>query len=111
MGKLLGEILLDRTFVKVMVVYVSKERYLQVVMNLLRDQSLAIQTDAFHIFKIFVANPRKPARVQQILHQNKDRIVKLLEVFIASKREDKACAKDVCAIISKLHALEKPVGD
>mmetsp|Transcript_26985 Transcript_26985/g.75282 ORF Transcript_26985/g.75282 Transcript_26985/m.75282 type:complete len:370 (-) Transcript_26985:178-1287(-) len=102
---LLGEILLDRTFVDVMCVYVGKERSLRVVMNLLRDKSLAVQTDAFHVFKIFVANPHKPRRVQRILYQNKDRIVKLLEAFRASKQDDDACANDACAIIGMLHDL------
>jgi len=107
---LLGEILLDRTFVDVMCVYVGKERSLRVVMNLLRDKSLAVQTDAFHVFKIFVANPHKPRRVQRILYQNKDRIVKLLEAFRASKQDDDACANDACAIIGMLQKLENSTG-
>jgi len=104
--RLLGEILLDHSFVDVRCVYVGKEGNLQIVMNLLRDESLAVQTDAFHIFKLFVANPRKPGRVQRILHQNKGRIVKWLEAFQASKHDDEVCANDACAMIGMMHDLD-----
>merc|ERR1719181_2568156 len=57
--RLLGEILLDRRFMKVMLSYVSDEQFLQIHMNLLRNCSKAIQADAFHVFKIFAANPNK----------------------------------------------------
>jgi len=38
----------------------------QVVMNALRDRSRSIQFEAFHIFKIFVANPNKHPEVTRL---------------------------------------------
>eukprot|EP00438_Fugacium_kawagutii_P023581 Skav217381 [mRNA] locus=scaffold4362:12860:13450:- [translate_table: standard] len=52
--------------------YVSHEQHLKIVMNLLLADSHAIQAEAFHLFKIFVVNPHKPLRIQQILVKNKE---------------------------------------
>lgn len=35
--------------------------------QLLRDKSKTIQHEAFHVFKVFVANPNKPADIVDIL--------------------------------------------
>lgn len=50
-AQLLGELLLDRANVKVMMRYVSDARNLQLMMNLLKDSSRSIQFEAFHVFK------------------------------------------------------------
>ncbi|RHY26302.1 hypothetical protein DYB32_007749, partial [Aphanomyces invadans] len=54
---------------------------LKIMMNLLRDTSANIQFEAFHVFKVFVANPKKPNEVTQILLNNKDKLVAYLEKF------------------------------
>mmetsp|Transcript_11045 Transcript_11045/g.20041 ORF Transcript_11045/g.20041 Transcript_11045/m.20041 type:complete len:377 (+) Transcript_11045:70-1200(+) len=106
--KLLSEILLDRHFTKVMLQYIGNVSFLQIHMNLLRDESQAIQFEAFHVFKIFVANPQKPAQIQQILFQNKERLLKLLDKLRATRADDKRFADDKRTVISKLQALEAP---
>jgi len=108
--KLLSEILLDRNFTKVMLLYIGNVNFLQIHMNLLRDESQAIQFEAFHVFKIFVANPQKPPRVQQILFQNKERLLKLLENLRPTRADDKRFLDDKKTVISKLQALEAPPG-
>jgi len=102
--RLLGEILLDRCFMRVMLSYVSDEQFLQIHMNLLRDDSKAIQADAFHVFKIFAANPNKPLRVHQILLKNRERLVKLLDKL--GKEGDESFAQDRKAVVQALRALE-----
>lgn len=79
--KLLGEILLDRTNYAVMTRYIANEDNLKTMMNLLRDKSKNIQFEAFHVFKIFVANPRKPAPIEAILRRNKDKLLNFLRAF------------------------------
>mmetsp|Transcript_98947 Transcript_98947/g.288568 ORF Transcript_98947/g.288568 Transcript_98947/m.288568 type:complete len:409 (+) Transcript_98947:217-1443(+) len=107
--RLLSEVLLDRNFMQVMIEYVGNDLFLQIHMNLLRASSRAIQLEAFHIFKIFVANPNKPQRVQQILFRNKDRLVKLL-VSAGKKREsDKNLMQDLKTVVGVLQALGSPV--
>jgi calcium binding protein 39 len=39
-------------------------------MNLLKDDSRNIQFEAFHVFKVFVANPHKPEAIAEILQRN-----------------------------------------
>ena len=50
--QLLGELLLDRSNVKVMMRYVSNSKNLQMMMMLLKDNSRSIQFEAFHVFKV-----------------------------------------------------------
>ena len=66
-------------------------------MNLLRDPSASIQYEAFHVFKIFVANPRKSEHVMDVLLRNRERLLTFLEGFLKQReaqdehfREEKA---------------------
>lgn len=104
--RLLGEILLDRSFMKVMLAYVSNEQYLPFHMNLLRENSKVLQVDAFHIFKIFAVNPQKPQRVQQILYKNRERLIKLIGTLKPIKREDASFQDEQAAVIQALMHLE-----
>jgi len=114
--RLLGDTLLDRNFMEVMLTYVANESFLQIHMNLLRDSSRTIQVDAFHIFKIFVANPHKPYRVVAILCKNRERLLKLLLALragntTAGKRHEKGSKnlnEDLYAIIEALEVLQLP---
>jgi calcium binding protein 39 len=49
---LLGELLLDRSNVKVMVRFVSEVQHLMMLMMLLKDSSRSTQFEAFHVFKV-----------------------------------------------------------
>lgn len=55
------------------------------MMNLLRDTSANIQFEAFHVFKVFVANPKKPDAISQILLNNREKLVAYLKNFQNSK--------------------------
>ena len=79
--KLLGELLLDRANVKAMMLYVSDVGNLKLMMNLLKDSSKSIQFEAFHVFKVFVANPNKTRPVTEVLLNNKDKLLDYLETF------------------------------
>eukprot|EP00767_Chilomastix_cuspidata_P001173 gnl/Chilomastix_cuspidata/1367.p1 GENE.gnl/Chilomastix_cuspidata/1367~~gnl/Chilomastix_cuspidata/1367.p1 ORF type:complete len:333 (+),score=171.78 gnl/Chilomastix_cuspidata/1367:32-1030(+) len=83
--KLLGELLLERYNYDVMLRYVESAENLKVAMRLLRDQYAAIQFEAFHVFKVFVANPNKTDAVKHLLVQNR----RLLIEFLAHFQEDK----------------------
>lgn len=79
--KLLGEILLDRANFNVMTRYIADEGNLKMMMNMLRDKSKNIQFEAFHVFKVFVANPKKPPQIESILRRNKDKLLVFLKNF------------------------------
>lgn len=79
--KLLGELLLDKANFGIMTKYISHSSNLKLMMNLLRDKSKSIQFEAFHVFKVFVANPNKPETISEILIKNKDKLLKFLSKF------------------------------
>ncbi|KAL3508419.1 hypothetical protein ACH5RR_027820 [Cinchona calisaya] len=103
--KLLGDILLDRSNSAVMVCYVSSKDNLRILMNLLRESSKSIQLDAFHVFKLFVANQNKPSDIINILVANRS---KLLRFFASFKidREDEAFEADKAQVIMEISELE-----
>lgn len=83
--KLLGEILLDRANYSIMTLYVDSPDNLKLTMTLLRDKSKNIQYEAFHVFKVFVANPKKSAAVEKLLVKNKQQLL----VFLPKFHEDR----------------------
>ncbi|KAF8717599.1 hypothetical protein AX14_012110 [Amanita brunnescens Koide BX004] len=86
--KLLGEILLDRANFNVMTQYIANESNLKMMMNLLRDKSKNIQFEAFHVFKVFVANPKKPPQIEAILRRNKEKLLIFLKGFHNDKDDE-----------------------
>jgi len=86
--KLLGEILLDRANFSVMTRYIADEGNLKMMMNMLRDKSKNIQFEAFHVFKVFVANPKKPPQIETILRRNKDKLLVFLKNFHNDKEDE-----------------------
>ena len=88
--KLLGEILLDRASGEVMMKYISKAENLCLMMNLLRDDAKSIQYEAFHVFKVFVANPNRPLAVTSILEANKEKLMHFLGKFHEERDKDGA---------------------
>jgi hypothetical protein len=86
--KLLGELLLDREHFDLMVGFIQRTRHLRAVMTLLRSKQSAIQFEAFHVFKIFVANPRKPDPIVEVLVANKDKLVSFLRGLQNDRQDD-----------------------
>merc|ERR1712190_419248 len=69
-------------------------------MNLLFEW--ASQFEAFQVLKIFVANPNKPPRVQQILHKNKERLMALLSAIHKNRPDDEQLSKDMDNVVRLL---------
>ncbi len=84
--KLLGELLLDRSNYTVMTKFISNPENLKLMMNLLREKSKNIQFEAFHVFKIFIANPNKTKPILDILYKNKEKLI----VFLGNFHNDKS---------------------
>jgi len=88
--KLLGELLLNRSNFNVMMRYINDPNNLKIVMNLLRANTKDIQLEAFHVFKIFVANPKKSRSVLDILLRNRGKLIEFLKKFHNSKGDKDA---------------------
>lgn len=83
--KLLSDFLLEPPNSHIMKQYILEIRYLKVVMTLLKDSSKNIQLSAFHIFKVFVANPNKTQEIKIILAKNCERLLDLLRSLSVGK--------------------------
>lgn len=104
--QLLSTILLTRSNYSVMIRYVSNRSNLIAIMILLRDASAHITLDAFHVFKIFVANPNKPPEIVRILTENKVKLVKYLSGLHKEKEENDEQFRDEKALVlATLEAL------
>ncbi|XP_020596213.1 putative MO25-like protein At5g47540 [Phalaenopsis equestris] len=102
--KLLGDMLVERSNSDVMTRYVSSKDNLIVPMNLLRDKSRTIQIDAFHVFKLFVANQNKPTEIGTILMTNKSKILRLLGALTLDK-DDEQFEADKTEVMREIAAL------
>jgi len=105
--RLLGELLLERANFGTMMKYISDRENLKVLMSLLRSKKSRIQIEAFHVFKVFVANPRKPDNITLILFNNKDKLVNYLRNFHNDKDDDQF-TEEKALIIDTLLGLTKP---
>jgi len=103
--KLLGEILLDRANYSVMLAYVDSPEHLKLTMNLLRDKSKNIQYEAFHVFKVFVANPKKSKAVQDILLKNREKLLVFLPKFHEDRKDDEQFVDEKSFLMKQIREL------
>jgi calcium binding protein 39 len=99
--KIIRDILTERTNFKVMMKYVTTEDCLQVMIALITGKSVAIKNDAFHVFKIFVLNPRKTEPIIALLCAKKPKLLAALQTLNANAETDK--------VASLLEALTPPL--
>jgi len=102
---LLTTIMLDRPFMESMIQFVSMDEFLVKTLVLLGNPSKVVQYETFHLFKIFAANPRKPARVSKLLINNGERIMRILEQIEQDRLDDTEFKQDKQAVVAKLKAL------
>ena len=105
--KLLGELLVVRKFRKIMAIYVNRKENLMPIMKLLRAKSNNIQFEAFHVFKIFVANPNKEERVEYVFKSNVQKLIKFMNKFLNDKcTEDEDLYDERNTVIETLKEME-----
>jgi calcium binding protein 39 len=104
--KLLGELLLDRHNFTVMTRYISNPDNLKLMMNMLKEKSRNIQFEAFHVFKVFVANPNKPRPIQEILLRNRDKLVEFLSKFHNDRSEDDQFNDEKAYLIKQIKEMK-----
>ncbi|GAX09906.1 calcium binding protein 39 [Fistulifera solaris] len=104
--QILSTVLLTRSNYSIMIEFVASKTNLILIMKLLRDTSPHITLDAFHVFKVFVANPNKPAEVLQILRDNQVKLATYLTSLHQEKEETDTQFRDEKAlIIATIQAL------
>ena len=104
--QILSIVLLTRSNYAVMIKYVNSRTNLILVMKLLRDTSPHITLDAFHVFKVFVANPNKIPEVEKILRDNSQKLCSYLETLHCDKESsDQQFADEKRLIIATIRDL------
>ena len=104
--QILSTVLLTRSNYNVMIRYIASKSNLMMIMLLLRDTSPHITLDAFHVFKIFVANPNKPPEIVKILSDNKVKLCKYIESLHKDREESDPQFRDEKAlVITTIEAL------
>ncbi|KAF3838009.1 hypothetical protein F7725_009776 [Dissostichus mawsoni] len=88
--------------------YISRAENLKLMMNLLRDNSRNIQFEAFHVFKVFVANPNKTQPVLDILLKNQTKLVEFLSHFQTDRSEDEQFCDEKNYLIKQIRDLKRP---
>jgi len=99
--RLLHEILTEPENFGVMMKYIADRENLKLMMQMLKDKSQAIQFEAFHVFKVFVANPQQTYPVKVVLWNNQKKLTKVLENF-EQQLEDKEL------VLDRLSAMTRP---
>ena len=107
--KLLADILLDRTHYDFMVNYIKDPDNLKIAMNLLRDSRRMIAYEAFHVFKIFVADPEKSYGVKKILIMNRSRLLSFLENFLSDRSQECQFSDEKAYLVRTIEQLPSTV--
>lgn len=79
--KLLASLIVVRSNNQFMNLYINSPENLKLIMTLMTDKSKNLQHEAFNVFKVMVANPRKSKPVSDILMKNRDKLLKYFENF------------------------------
>lgn len=103
--KLLGELLLDRSNYVVMTQYVASGDNLKLTMNLLKDDRKMVQYEAFHVFKVFVANPNKSDEVRRLLIKNRSRLLRFLPNFLDGRTDDDQFLDEKSFLVRQIELL------
>lgn len=104
--KLLSEFLFEPQNSHIMKRYILEVRYLKVIMTLLKDSSKNIQLSAFHIFKVFAANPNKPPEIIAILVKNREKLLTVLQSLPINKGgEDEQLEEEKDMIVKEIERL------
>ncbi|KAL3229549.1 Protein HYM1 [Nakaseomyces bracarensis] len=80
-SKLLASLIVVRAHNTLMLTYINSPENLKLIMTLMTDKSKNLQLEAFNIFKVMVANPKKSKPVFDILVKNRDKLLNYFEVF------------------------------
>jgi calcium binding protein 39 len=89
-----------------MTAYVDRGKHLEKCMKLLRDERRMIQYEAFHVFKVFVANPKKSDDVAKILFRNREKLLRFLPRFLEDRTEDDQFTDEKSYLIRQIQDLE-----
>merc|ERR1712150_267083 len=87
--------------------YIVSKENLKILMVMLKDKSKQIQFEAFHVFKVIVANPKKTYEIELVLWNNKRKLIEYMGIF-REDIDDEQFISEKSLVIKHLEALKKP---
>ncbi len=87
--------------------YINKKENMQLIMNSLIDKRRNIQFEAFHVFKLFIANPNKEQPIKEIIRANNKKLIQFLKTFQEDRTEDTQFLEEKELLITKIMDLDK----
>lgn len=103
--KLMAILMRQRANYNYMTEYIDSGENLKLNMTLLKNKSKNIQYEAFHIFKIFVANPRKSKPIIELLGKNKVKLLNFLPSFQDDRKNEDNFNEEKLFIIKHIRSL------
>lgn len=82
--RLLTELVMQKLNQQFLMYYFDDTTSLKIIMMLLSDKLKNVQVEGFHVFKFFVAKPKKSQKILDILIKNKDNFVQFFSTFDVS---------------------------
>lgn len=82
--RLLKDLVMQKSNQQFLMAYFDDPASLKIIMLLLSDKLKNLQLEGFHIFKFFVAKPKKSQKVLDILIKNKDNFQRFFDAFDVS---------------------------
>lgn len=79
--RLLLELVMQKLNQQFLMHYFDNASLLKIIMLLLSDKLKNVQLEGFHIFKFFVAKPKKAQKILDILIKNRDNFLRFFESF------------------------------
>lgn len=79
--RLLLELVMQKLNQQFLMHYFDSASSLKVIMLLLSDKLKNMQLEGFHVFKFFVAKPKKSQKILDILIKNRDNFLRFFEAF------------------------------
>lgn len=109
--KILSDMLLDssKAYQEIMLKFIDDKNNLKTIMTVMRVDSAPIQLEAFHVFKLFVANPHKNESIKSILSKNKEKLIPYLEHLFQEKKPaeiSQQLEQEKALLIETLKSLE-----
>ncbi len=105
---LLRVLLIEKSNYDILVKYISDKQHLEIIISLMKKyKQNSISLEAYHIFKIFVADPHKQKSINIILWKNKHRLIHFLTNFHNDKAgENEQFAADKNSVIECISKIK-----
>lgn len=103
--KLLSELVLERRNQTFLNAYFDDTNNLKLIMILLSDKLKNLQIEAFHIFKFFIAKPKKCQGILDILIKNKENFIAFFDDFQLDSTNDPTMIDERDYILKEIKGL------